>query len=783
VSRRLWKALITLGAGSLSALLLPGCRASVTISSAPYLFGGWGTSLAWWPEQLKVTDAGSVDPAIVDALFSVDGTGSLGVNGPGTGLGLNVLRFNLGASPENFTFADGRSESATGRSGKSSPGAVASTCPTQNPAQSVPSLQQARGGQPSLTNDPFQTSVLKAALHEIAQSGNGSAVVEAFANSPPWWLLRGGQANLGCADAALGETLPWRNDKAYAQYLAASVTALDRAVRVKTVEPFNEPNNQDGGWGAKCKPSKPCQEGSNFSPDQEANIIGDLCADIKGSDTGVSVTDGNTASETDSQIKSLGLAGLDCVTQINTHSYQGPTTSSSDGGRAELSTEIDRVDPALSSEKSSSPAMPRVSMSEYAPGCLRRHCSNKAKYTARRLAATIASDLNELQPRYWVYWQALDPAQGWRLIYPKRLTPSSNYWVLYQYSHFIRPGYTIYPDLHDPSNIVVAHEGHTTVVVVADHNHFQVNLTKIGVPDAATVQGFATTDGAPTEPLPASEEPTISGGELTGSTRDHQIATYVIKTGTGVPGPTTAGQSGSVPVTACINGPGLARPTGRVPTRARLPGGVVLPAGAEVYGTGFRETPSLPVDYAIGPRGMICSAGIGVDGGDDMWIGSSALSPSAGIAQVFPVQYDFNPGGAGEESSIDCTLFNVPSIDGTGPCGGESKVAGDSVTAVPTGNSSVLAEVVAVAPGGTGLGTGTSYDFPSYLAAVGESNGEFAQVATCALPVSQRATCRAALDLFVSESDLAVKSAAIPHDAPAAVAPFEAAIGQVLGAT
>jgi len=249
---------------------------------------------------------------------------------------------------------------------------------------------------------------------------------------------------------------------------------------------------------------------------------------------------------------------------------------------------------------------------------------------------------------------------------------------------------------------------------------------------------------------------------------------------TTTPSKVPAGQSGSVPVTACSNVSSLGVQATAVPTQAQLPGGVILPAGAEVYGIGVSETPSLPVDYAIGPPGMICSAGIGADGGNDIWIASSVLSPSASI----PVQYDFNPGGAAEESSTDCTYFDVPSINAPGePCGAGNPATGgegNSVTTIRTGNSQVLAEVVAVAPGGTGAGTGRQYAFPVYLAAVGASNGYFAQFAVCALPATQRATCRAALDLFVAESDVAVKSAGMP-DAPAAVAPFEAAIGQVLG--
>src|SRR5579875_3665721 len=239
-----------------------GGQADVTASGHAYPFWGWGTSLAWWAEQMP----GFMDQQqILGDLFTVPGQGAAA----GTpGLGLNVLRYNLGASLS---------------SSQESPHCTRHL----RAGATVPSLEP-RPGHVSKNNDPAQEQVLKQAAALIKNTG-ASPVTEAFANSPPWWLLNSpGQCTSGGTGGA--PDLPAANDQAYARYLARVTGALEQAtgVSVNTVEPFNEP---DSNWWKAGNG----QEGSAIPAAQQADIVRHL--NLSGEPlgpSGISAPDTNT---------------------------------------------------------------------------------------------------------------------------------------------------------------------------------------------------------------------------------------------------------------------------------------------------------------------------------------------------------------------------------------------------------------------------------------------------------------------------------------------------------
>lgn len=109
---------------------------------------------------------------IVQALFGNPSGGGPIVGGRTVPpLGLDVIRYNLGASPAG--------------------GGTASCQASFRPGASIPTVMDGAGQAVNLSQDGSQIGVLKAAYDLISKRG-GHPVVEAFANSPPYWLVPGG---------------------------------------------------------------------------------------------------------------------------------------------------------------------------------------------------------------------------------------------------------------------------------------------------------------------------------------------------------------------------------------------------------------------------------------------------------------------------------------------------------------------------------------------------------------------------------------------------------------
>lgn len=206
-----------------------------------------------------------------------------------------------------------------------------------------------------------------------------------------------------------------------------------------------------------------------------------------------------------------------------------------------------------------------------------------------------------------------------------------------------------------------------------------------------------------------------------------------------------------VPVTTCVaTGPG----PGPTPSTARLPAGIALPPGASVYGIGQYERPD--ATFAIGPAGATCYV---IVGGDSSF--SFAITDPSGTG----VDYLFNSGGASPDADSDCQWLPVPQLN-PGAC--TARPTPGTVTLVATGDPSYLAATINIPAGATD--TGIVFPYATTGVVIGASNGAQAQEATCTLPAVQRAICKTAFDLFVTETYAAASDPGIVARLDAAIA-------------
>jgi galactan endo-1,6-beta-galactosidase len=346
----------------------------------------------------------------------------------------------------------------------------------------VPVLADAPGQSPDLARDRNQVAVLRAAL---SRAPRDTIALEAFANSPPWWLTVSGcpQGNRDATDAR--DNLAPESYDAYAGYLADVLQAFRRrGVTFDSLAPLNEPENP---WGQDNNPytgqpfcTANCQEGMHFGPEPPlrqapaiAPLLDAVCRrlDADGIATRVSTPDGFNPSDTSALVaQTVPLPG--CVTQVNTHMYDfvfpngvvpyGQGISIYDpagvsGGRQALGQQAQ----ALSR---------RLWMSEFgtdgAPGDVA---------TALAYSSVIAADMRFLRPAAWVNWQAVEGSGGWGLFeaptFPSEgaLTRTRRFSALEHYARFIRPGFQVLTTL-DPLDDAV-HERTGTMAAVDDLRH------------------------------------------------------------------------------------------------------------------------------------------------------------------------------------------------------------------------------------------------------------------------------------------------------------------------
>ena len=330
-------------------------------------FQGWGTSLCWfanvvgrWPEPER--------SEITKKIF-----------GQKDGLGLTVVRYNIGGG--------------------------------ENPA--VHTMQyRARmdGFEPSpgvwdWTADPGQRWMLAESLKL------GVNHVEAFSNSPPYWMTISGSAT---GEKNGDDNLAPENFAPFSDYLIQVVKHFktDWNVQFDSLEPLNEPDGHWWQYGGR-------QEGCYLDVKSQDTLLGLVGNQLQstGLKTILSADDSSIIDDTVSAFQQFSPSTMALISRINTHTYGGSQ-------RTEL----------LQESKADGKDL---WVSEYGDG----------DATGIRLAHRIVKDMRQIQPTAWVYWQMVDTGSGWGCF----VSPLDNatdtaysvnekYYVFKGFTQFIKPG-------------------------------------------------------------------------------------------------------------------------------------------------------------------------------------------------------------------------------------------------------------------------------------------------------------------------------------------------------
>ena len=373
-------------------------------------FTGWGTSLAWWAHVVGGFPA-HIRRRYMEKIFH-----------PVRGLGLNVARYNIGGGENpKYSFLSFRA-------------AIPGFAPT--------------AGKWDWNADRHQVLVLQESMRM------GVNQVQAFSNSPPYYMTRSGSVTGGHGG---GPNLAVADEQAFVNYLV-EVTAHFRrklGIRFQTLEAFNEPVSawwKFGGW----------QEGCHIGNRQQQEIIVRLARALRyrGLATRLAAPDDNSIDETVRTWQSYNAPAREHVQQIDTHSYSGNQRialrrAAIQGGKV-------------------------LWMSEYGDG----------DATGMTMARRILQDMRDLRPAAWVYWQAVDGVGGWGFLANKMDGKSTDfavndkYHVMAGFSRFFRPGCRFIPSSSADSLAAVDAANQAVVVALLnDRPHgrqVQVDMSVLG---------------------------------------------------------------------------------------------------------------------------------------------------------------------------------------------------------------------------------------------------------------------------------------------------------------
>jgi O-glycosyl hydrolase len=325
-------------------------------------FQGWGTSLCWWA---NVVAGYSNRDEYADLAFKT--------------LRLNIVRYNIGGG-EN---PDG-------------PGTMKFRAVMQGfePTNHVWNWDA----------DQNQRWMLKAAV------ARGVNRVEAFANSPPYWMTSSGSVTGGHGG---GNNLPSANERGFAIYIAEVIQHLTRSngVTFDAVSPLNEPS---AGWWRFGGRS----EGCHIDPAQQSRVITLLRQELdkRGLHLLIDAPEDYDEQSSMNALNGYTAEALADVGQIGTHGYVGNSPS----------------------------GLKSLCLALHKP--LRETEYGDSDQTGLTLARRIQDDLTQLRPLSWCYWQAVDYA-GWGLL-NNRLQENGDqdcvitrkFYTFEQFTRFLRPG-------------------------------------------------------------------------------------------------------------------------------------------------------------------------------------------------------------------------------------------------------------------------------------------------------------------------------------------------------
>ncbi len=426
-------------------------------------FEGWGTSLCWWANRIGGWSSENRD-RFLDMIVN-----------PTTGLGYNIFRYNIGGgeNPAHDHMGDFRD---------------------------MPGLQPTEGTW-DWDADARQTAVLSR-LVDVGQD----VILEAFSNSPPYWMTKSGCAS-GSSDGSNN-----LEDDAYDRFAGFLTDVVQHyrdelGITFRTLEPMNEPNAN--WWKAEGS-----QEGCHFDRSAQERIIQAVGAHLatKGlTETQLSASDENSMDDAYSIMGQYSATTLDFMAQMNVHSYAGSR-------RAELR--------ELAESRGK-----RLWQSESGPlGVTLDSNTDAALFMAER----IITDLRQLQPNAWLDWQTVDPANSWTSFTiddnAQTGTPEKRFYMHAGFSRYIRPGAT-FVDIDDDNMVAaVANDGSTLTVVVRNGDEsnpasYTFDLTRLANV-GSSVEVYRTSASEDLVELSPLE---IQDWSFTADCPSYSVTTYVIR--------------------------------------------------------------------------------------------------------------------------------------------------------------------------------------------------------------------------------------------------------------
>lgn len=422
---------------------------------------GWGTSLCWWARVI----GGFPKPARTEYIQEIFD--------PVKGLGLNIVRYNIGGGENPLYLA---------------PNAQFLTYRTNIPGYEL---------SPDVWNwnaDADQRTVLKEAV------AKGATVVQAFSNSPPYWMTVSGSVT-GSRTPGQDNLDPAYNQE-FADYLTTVANHFQKSygITFASIEPLNEP---DGRWWRFGGRQEGCYV-DRTNANQILKLVGRSlkCKRVK---TWLAASDDNSIDNAILSCNSWDPETLSYIKQIDTHAYSGTKR-----------TQLKQL--AISNGKI-------LWMSEYGDG----------DNSGLTMSESILKDMNEMGATAWITWQAVDRG-GWGLLSNPEtdstttaFTVNEKYYVLGQYCKFIRPGSVIIGstdaqslaawDPHRKSLIVVTTNSGTEEVTAS------YDLTRfVGL---GTVTPFQTC-AAPLESLSRHSSFAEETGRFTVTLPPKSVTTFVI---------------------------------------------------------------------------------------------------------------------------------------------------------------------------------------------------------------------------------------------------------------
>ena len=371
------------------------------------VFEGWGTSLCWWANRIGYSDV--LSRLAAEAFCD-----------PEKGLGLNILRYNIGGG-------DDPEHNHITRTDSMIPGYW------KNPRYDEDT------GSYSWEYDWTQDANQRNVLSQCLQAGE-NMIVEAFSNSPPYFMT-----NSGCSSGSKRAFQDNLRDDAYgafAQYLAdvAEHFSSEWGILFQSISPMNEPDTSY--WQAFSEK----QEGCHFDPGlSQSRILVATAEKLKAKGLDGILIAGTDETSIDTQALSLtrlSEEALEAISRVDTHAYAGS------GRDFLLRQTLMRNKNLWMSEVDSGQTIGKDS-GEMGAGLW--------------LAREILTDLNGLTPSAWILWQVIDnhicrdgylgrrdsgmvDTQGgyWGVAVAdhdlEQLVLTMKYYVFGQFTRYIRPG-------------------------------------------------------------------------------------------------------------------------------------------------------------------------------------------------------------------------------------------------------------------------------------------------------------------------------------------------------